>query len=1053
MAKSVHDRISFGQVGGDGRLDPAWFAAPPAAFQPTVFYSWNEWCNGDELAWQIRQLHEGGHGGFFIHARSGLLTPYIEKEWMQAVRSAVETAESLGMYAWLYDEDRWPSGFASGVVPLKRPDNRACALLCRGGENEATETERGNSVSLCRNGDREFLVYRHPLGHPYFNGTCYADTLSHAAMHDFVTATHERYRQEFGGHFGGSIPGIFTDEPSIMCALSKPPRALPWTDALPERFLELHGYDLRDHVASLFGPSNDYALHRLNYWRTVHDLMDQSFVQQLGTWCAEHAMELTGHFMSEEHLYTQMLMGAMIMPYYRHMQVPGIDHLRRQITERVTAKQCSSVCHQLGRRRMLSELYGCGGQNLSFADRKWIGEAQSLLGVNYYCEHLALFTMRGCRKRDYPPNLFYQQPWWPLNRVVEEPLSRLNYCLSRGDFLADVLVIHPQESAFILHEPSDEPIWWEAPAEIDKFDRAFKDILDVLLQNQRCFDLGDESLLAEGGSVAEPASDPRIQLGQMDYRAVVLPAMVTIRRSTIELLERFINAGGTVLSAGVRARFVDGRSDPETLDRFYGRCLGEEATPAALPALLKRVCPPAVTVTSADGTPVDHVWLHRRSLEEGQLLFLLNVSRTVSEDVVVSAEGSADAHAVRLDLETGKLESLGANQDGPNLRLPMAPGQSHLVLLTERCDLASEPACGFAAQSRVRLAQVLPAEWETQRLDPNVVTLDYARYRLSEEQDWSDQVPVIALHERLNRDRYEGPLHLRYETTTSDRWQGPYSLGLIVEEHDRWNVRVNGKPLEREPGPFHRDIRWKPIDVGDLWRAGLNTIELSRTFEFADPACYENPVKRYGTEIESIYLVGEFSVRARARSGVSPTNPEHAAFKLPELPVVVVENEFELDQPQALTSGDAVTQGLPFYAGRLRYRQQVSIDPEGGKQYALELDRLDATVVGVTVNGQPCGFIAWAPLRCDITSALKSGSNLIELELAGSLRNMLGPHHNVQGELVTVGPEAFGGFHIPDGSREHDEGTQTPDDGQTQWTSDYMMVPFGLCGAVRIVAW
>ncbi len=28
-----------------------------------------------------------------------------------------------------------------------------------------------------------------------------------------------------------------------------------------------------------------------------------------------------------------------------------------------------------------------------------------------------LYTMSGCRKRDYPQNIFYQQPWWHLNHL------------------------------------------------------------------------------------------------------------------------------------------------------------------------------------------------------------------------------------------------------------------------------------------------------------------------------------------------------------------------------------------------------------------------------------------------------------------------------------------------------------------------------------------------------------------------------------------------------------------------------------------------------------
>ena len=35
---------------------------------------------------------------------------------MACVRAAVDAAQQNGVKAWLYDEDRWPSGAAGGIV-------------------------------------------------------------------------------------------------------------------------------------------------------------------------------------------------------------------------------------------------------------------------------------------------------------------------------------------------------------------------------------------------------------------------------------------------------------------------------------------------------------------------------------------------------------------------------------------------------------------------------------------------------------------------------------------------------------------------------------------------------------------------------------------------------------------------------------------------------------------------------------------------------------------------------------------------------------------------
>ena len=57
-----------------------------------------------------------GFGGFFLHARSGLKTPYFSDEWFDCIRACSEKAKELGLKPWLYDENGWPSGAAGGKL-------------------------------------------------------------------------------------------------------------------------------------------------------------------------------------------------------------------------------------------------------------------------------------------------------------------------------------------------------------------------------------------------------------------------------------------------------------------------------------------------------------------------------------------------------------------------------------------------------------------------------------------------------------------------------------------------------------------------------------------------------------------------------------------------------------------------------------------------------------------------------------------------------------------------------------------------------------------------
>lgn len=85
-------------------------------YRPIPFWSWNDKLEKEKLLQQAQWMKDSGNGGFFMHARSGLLTEYLSEEWMQCIEACAEEAQKLDMKAWLYDENGWPSGFAGGKL-------------------------------------------------------------------------------------------------------------------------------------------------------------------------------------------------------------------------------------------------------------------------------------------------------------------------------------------------------------------------------------------------------------------------------------------------------------------------------------------------------------------------------------------------------------------------------------------------------------------------------------------------------------------------------------------------------------------------------------------------------------------------------------------------------------------------------------------------------------------------------------------------------------------------------------------------------------------------
>ena len=109
-------------------LDPKLFQNPTSEYRGTPFWAWNCKVSKEDVDRTLNALKKMGMGGAHIHSRTGMDLPYLGKEFMEMVHYSHEKSNELGMITWLYDEDRWPSGYAGGLV-TKDPAFRQRFLL------------------------------------------------------------------------------------------------------------------------------------------------------------------------------------------------------------------------------------------------------------------------------------------------------------------------------------------------------------------------------------------------------------------------------------------------------------------------------------------------------------------------------------------------------------------------------------------------------------------------------------------------------------------------------------------------------------------------------------------------------------------------------------------------------------------------------------------------------------------------------------------------------------------------------------------------------------
>jgi hypothetical protein len=84
--------------------------------------------------------------------------------------------------------------------------------------------------------------------------------------------------------------------------------------------------------------------------------------------------------------------------------------------------------------------------------------------------------------------------------------------------------------------------------------------------------------------------------------------------------------------------------------------------------------------------------------------------------------------------------------------------------------------------------------------------------------------------------------------------------------------------------------------------------------------------------------------------------------------------------------------GIKFYSGTATYEKTFASDPARprppGARMVLDLGHL-RELAEIKVNGQSCGIVWCPPFRADVTDALKSGENHLEIEVVNFWPNRI----------------------------------------------------------------
>ncbi|MBQ8610108.1 MAG: hypothetical protein IJ412_00230 [Oscillospiraceae bacterium] len=995
------------------KLDDQLFRAPTAEYRGTPFWAWNCKLDRKELEWQLEVFKKMGFGGGHMHVRTGMATNYLSDEYMALIKACVDKAKSENMLAWLYDEDRWPSGAAGGLV-TKDKQYRARYLLftptpysgtttrVETSQSAGARTENGYllgcfDVELDAEGrllgakligendaaahDKWYAYIESPNESGWYNNQTYVNTLDKKSMDRFIEITYEAYNRTIADEFDKTVPSIFTDEPqfsrksTLKFATDKTDVTLPWTDDLADTFAAAYnGEDLLAGIPQLIWDNADGtpSVLRYHYHDHICERFTQAFADNCGAWCREHGLALTGHMMEEPTLESQTAALGEAMRAYRGFDLPGIDMLCARF-EYTTAKQTQSAVHQFGYEGMLSELYGVTNWDFDFRGHKLHGDWQAALGVTIRVPHLSWVSMAGEAKRDYPASISYQSPWWDKYALVEDHFARVATAMTRGVPVVKVGVIHPVESYWLHWGPAESTALVR-----DEMDHNFQNLTEWLLFGGVDFDFISESLLP---TQCEKGSAP-LNVGKMAYDVIVVPGCETLRSSTLERLEAFAAAGGKLIFTGA----IPTLEDAVASDRAAKLAAASTCVPLSRGAVLDAVeAGRVVDIRNQTGSLTDNLLYQLRADGDGQWLFIAHGKEPYNKDIsryqdlriritgewapTVYNTLTGEKETIDFTVANGRTEVRTRMYDYDSLLLWLAPANG---VTSGTAEIPAAVADGAAKALPVTMAYTLS--------EPNALLLDQAEWAL-DDGEWQPCEEILRL-DNVCRDTLGWPsrkeafaqpwvvpeepvthsVKLRWHIESAIAYEG---AKLAIEDAESVKLTFNGLPVESTVDGWYTDKSIKTVALPALV-AGDNVLEAVIPFG-----------RR--TNVEWAYLLGGFGVEASGRSARVVAAREQLAF------------------------GDITSQGLPFYGGNITYHVPVVTD---GGELVLRASQYRGALQTVALDGGEEKAVIYPPYTVSLGKPA-AGEHTVDVKLYGHRRNSFGPVHLTDLNDRWIGPNAW----------------------------------------------
>jgi len=596
-----------------------------------------------------------------------------------------------------------------------------------------------------------------------------------------------------------------------------------WCDELPDRFKQMHGYDLRDHVAEFFGQGDPDTVARVKSdYRQTLAAMHLDYINAWVKWCHEHgylarnqAHGAPGNLLD---LYSAADIPETETFGSTPFSIPGFRRTREDTDGKnqpnpIISKFASSAAHVTGRQLASCETLTWLREHfkVSLAMAKPEIDQMFLAGINHVIYHGTCYSPQDA---PWPGWLFYasseinpRDPLWRDLPLMNAYVARCQAILQSGQPDHDLLLYWPVQDNW--HDP-------------DKFEQRFTVHGDQWLSG-RPFEQASRELTGLGcghdyisdAQIAQCTNDgDAIKApGGLRYRALLLPRVQKIPPQTMQKIVELAEGGAMVLVQGALPLDVPGlgrleqrraelKRSNEVLMRS-GRVVVEDSIDSLVRAAKAR-CERFVG---------DGIGMIRRAHERGHHYFIASLGRR-HVDGWVRLGVPCESVAI-MDPMSGRIGvAASRKRDGATeVYLQIEPGQSLILRTFAAGNVQGQPWRYTRAAGEPIL---LTGRWHIEFIEggpslPQAINTD----RLASWTDLGD--------EQARRFAGTARYRIEFDRPATLRWVDGWALDLgDVRESAR--VMLNGRPIGAAWAvPFH-----VLFDAAELRDAG-NVLEIEVT--------------------------------------------------------------------------------------------------------------------------------------------------------------------------------------------------------------------------------